>query len=87
MFIFNVIVNLDHGAIPSITKNIEETLSLTGIQLGFLGSLVFLGLVLGSLVAGFIYNSRLQFKTILQISYAGNAIGLFLFAFSTIYSV
>ena len=46
-----VLNNYDHGAIPSSLKKISSELNLSESELGGLGSLVFLGLVLGSVSA------------------------------------
>lgn len=40
-------INIDHGIIPASTKQLKEDLSLSNVDLGMLGSLVYLGLVIG----------------------------------------
>ena len=50
MFIVNAANNSDHGAIPSITKQLKGDLNLNNEQLGSLGSLVFFGLTLGKCI-------------------------------------
>ena len=44
-------VNVDHGILPAATTELREELHLDDIWIGMLGSLVYLGLVLGSLCA------------------------------------
>lgn len=42
-------INVDHGILPAATTVMKEDLDLTNVDLGILGSLVYLGLVLGKL--------------------------------------
>lgn len=77
-------LNFDHGAMPAAAKALEIHLDLTAAQLGWLGSLVFIGLFFGSVTGSFIFD-RLPFKWVLFVSYAGNMCGLFTFAYCTIY--
>lgn len=71
----NLIINLDHGSVPAATKVIKRDLSLDNAQLGKLGSVVFGGLVIGSMFATVVFN-KLKYKHILTVSFFGNAIGL-----------
>jgi len=86
VFFINMAVNLDHGAIPAATKVLKEDLILDNQELGTLGSLVFIGLTLGSLTATFIV-SIFPYKVILSLSYIGNAIGLLSFSYFEDYKV
>jgi hypothetical protein len=79
-------LNFDHGAMPAATKALEVGLDLTAPQLGWLGSLVFIGLFFGSVASSFIF-AKCPFKWVLFASYAGNTIGLFSFAYCTIYDL
>lgn len=45
--LINILLNMDHGAIPAGTTVLMKELNLDYIQLGIIGSLVFLGLTLG----------------------------------------
>ena len=72
-------VNIDHGAIPAATKNIKENLQINDTQLGFLGSLVFVGLAIGALSASYIFG-KIQYKYLLALGFIGNGVGLLLFA-------
>ena len=47
----NMLVNFDHGIVPAATKEIKSDLNLDNIQLGLLGSVVYCGLLVGSLAA------------------------------------
>ena len=86
LFYANMSLNFDHGAMPAATKALEVGLDLTPPQLGWLGSLVFIGLFFGSVAASFIFG-RWPFKWVLFASYAGNTCGLFTFAYCTNYDL
>lgn len=79
-----MVVNMDHGALPASTLVIKRDLDLNNAQLGKLGSLVFAGLVCGSLFATIVFNN-LSYKSVLAFSFLGNAVGLILFAKSPYY--
>lgn len=49
LFFCNLLINIDHGTIPAATLNLKIDLGIDNVALGFLGSLVFLGLTLGNL--------------------------------------
>ena len=55
--IINILINCDHGAIPAGTKELKEAKNLSNIQLGSIGSLVYLGLIMGSISGGYIFSS------------------------------
>ncbi len=88
IFICNLLINIDHGSIPAATLNLKQDLNIDNVQLGILGSLVFLGLTfgkdiilikfIGSLVATPIF-SYINAKTILIASFTLNGISLILF--------
>ena len=77
-------LNFDHGAMPAATKSLELTLDLNATQLGWLGSLVFIGLFFGSVAGSFIFG-KFSYKWILTACCCGNTLGLFTFAYCTIY--
>ena len=74
----NTLINVDHGIIPAITGVLKEDLELDNAALGFLGSIVFVGLTAGSMLAGPIFNF-LNAKLILCVSWGCNIVFLFLF--------
>lgn len=45
-----IVINMDHGIIPACTFEIKQELNISDFFLGILGSLVFAGLVTGSIV-------------------------------------
>jgi MFS family permease len=57
IFMINVLINIDHGALPAATTILQRELGLDPLHLGAIGSLVYLGLVLGSISAGPIFQS------------------------------
>ena len=71
--LINILVNLDRGAIPAATTEIKEKIKISNAQLGMIGSLLFLGLILGSLTGGYIF-SKYSSKWIVILS-------LFVFCF------
>lgn len=78
MFVMDILINVDHGALPAASVFLKKDLDLDSVKLGILGSLVFGGLVCGSICATFFVN-RLSYKTILSVSFLGNGIGLLTF--------
>jgi len=57
IFLVNILINCDHGAIPAGTKELKEAKKISNMQLGIIGSLVYLGLVLGSISGGYIFST------------------------------
>ena len=53
----NILINCDHGAIPAGTKELKDAKNLSNMQLGSIGSLVYLGLIMGSISGGYIFSS------------------------------
>ena len=53
LFFLDILINVDHGALPSAAVAIKEDMNMPNALFGSLGSLVFLGLALGSLCATF----------------------------------
>ena len=78
MFVMDILINVDHGALPAASVFLKKDLNLDSVKLGILGSLVFGGLVFGSICATFFVN-LLSYKAILSISFLGNGIGLLTF--------
>ena len=57
LFLINIIINFDHGAIPACTTKIKIENNLSNIELGLIGSSIYLGLILGSLSAGYFFST------------------------------
>ena len=64
LFLPYVLTNIDHGAIPSGIKEMQEELQLPTVAMGNFGSLVFFGVSCGSLCATLIVG-KIDWKTIL----------------------
>jgi len=47
LFITNFIGNFDHGIVPAINTVLKDEFNLNNVQVGSLGSLVYLGCVVG----------------------------------------
>lgn len=78
----NTLVNMDHGSIPAATNEISSDFSLSKLQLGALGSLVFIGSAVGGLFAGFTYK-RHHAKTVQLVSMILIVFLLFSFPFTS----
>ena len=57
IFFMNLIINIDHGVMPAGAIIIKEYLGVSNTEYGLLGSIVFAGLVLGSMAASFFFNT------------------------------
>lgn len=86
VFCFSIMMNVDHGAVPSGIKEMQDDMGLETYQMGNFGSLVFFGLAVGSVCATLLV-SMFTWKQLLGISFWGNCMGLFLFGISSDYLV
>lgn len=62
MTLTNILINLDHGILPACTNEMKEQFDMDETELGIMGSIVYLGIVLMGLFAGRLYqhfNSKL----------------------------
>lgn len=84
LFFINILINIDHGAIPAATTILKRDLSIDNVSLGIIGSLVYLGLVLGALSASVIFQSYSS-KWVVSISLILSC--LFLYIFTVVSSV
>lgn len=55
--ILNLLMNYDHGTVPAATEQLRNYLDLDDSELGLFGSLVFLGVIIGSLISLTIINT------------------------------
>ncbi len=83
IFLINILVNLDRGVIPAATTEIKEKIKISNAQLGMIGSLLFFGLILGSLTGGYIF-SKYSSKWIVILSLF--AFCFFLYSFTILES-
>lgn len=54
IFYFSILINIDHGAVPSGITAMQDDLGLATVKMGNFGSLVFFGLAVGSLCAALV---------------------------------
>ncbi|KRX08858.1 Major facilitator superfamily domain, general substrate transporter [Pseudocohnilembus persalinus] len=74
----NVLVNFDHGIIPAATKQIKEDLNIDDVELGLLGSVVYAGLLGGSVAATYVFQN-FKTKQIIVSTVVAYALSLALF--------
>ena len=79
-FVTNLLVNLDHGILPACTSELKAELDIGDIFLGFLGSLVFAGLMIGSIISGILFT-RYSCKRIILYSFIFTMVGYVFFVF------
>ena len=82
--IINILINCDHGAIPAGTTELKKAKNLSNIELGTIGSLVYLGLVLGSISGGYIFSTYAS-KWVVINSLIATCIFLYFFTVSNYY--
>ena len=54
--LINIFINLDRGAIPAGTTEIKDKNKISNAELGMIGSLIYFGLILGSLSGGYFFS-------------------------------
>lgn len=84
IFFLNLIINIDHGVMPAGAITIKGYLDVSNTEYGLLGSIVFFGLVLGSLAASFVYNT-VSTKAVLFAAMSLNALSQLAFTITTDY--
>lgn len=72
---------MDHGSIPAATNSISEALNLSKLELGALGSLVYLGVAVGGIFSGISFQ-KLNAKLVLTIAMLSTSIFIALFPIS-----
>ena len=75
-----ILFNVDHGAVPAALTEIQDELGYSKTQLGTMGSLVFLGIVIGSVTAAF-FLDRFPIKRVIMLAIIGNGFGMLLFIY------
>ena len=56
MIVTNILINVDHGWLPAWTLTIKRDLQIDNAELGFLGSVVYCGLLFGSFISPPIFH-------------------------------
>lgn len=76
-------MNIDHGALPGCSVQIQKKLNISDLGFGLLGTFVYLGLSIGSIIGAKVFTKTKYIKTILSISLIFSAVTLLVFAFTT----
>ena len=79
IFLSNVFCNVDHGTLPGCSNQIKESVNINDVQFGTLGSVVYGGIVVGSVVATGIFSRSSWIKPIIVLTLALNSGSLFVF--------
>ena len=82
--IINLLMNYDHGTVPAATEQLRNYLNLSDSELGLFGSLVFIGVIIGSLISLTIINTFNR-KYILMVCLILCGLSLFLFTITKQY--
>merc|ERR1712023_208159 len=62
-------MNYDQGIMPAASQEVKSYYGLDELQFGSLGSIVYIGLILGSFLAGFFYQKfNTKYLTIIMLS-------------------
>lgn len=77
----NIILNFDNGILPAASVEMMNDLVLDEISYGLLGSIIYLGLVVGSFLAGVLYQ-KFPAKRILSICTFMMMLSLSVFTFT-----
>ena len=70
-----MLMNFDHGAIPAALVEMSDELKFSKSEMGSLGSYVYLGFVVGSIVNMTVLTNRYSDKTILSWAFVLNGLG------------
>jgi MFS family permease len=84
VFFSNLVTNIDHGVMPAGAIVIRQDLGQSNTEYGLLGSIVFAGLVVGSLAATFIYRN-IDNRVVLACVLACNALAQVCFTLTEVY--
>lgn len=77
----NLLINFDHGVMPAGAPSMQAELGLNNSEYGWLGSVVFIGLTLGSISASFMYE-KFNSKNVLLAVLLANAVSMSIFTTS-----
>ena len=79
IFLSNVFCNVDHGTLPGCSNQIKESVGLNDVEFGTLGSVVYGGIVVGSVFATGIFSRSSWIKPIIVLTLALNSASLLVF--------
>lgn len=76
----NILLNIDQGVLPACTNELMHDLNLEEVKFGMLGSLLYIGLIGGSFLAGYIFQKFSNKKVIMvNLVLMGFCLSLFTF--------
>jgi sugar phosphate permease len=87
IFMCNLIINIDHGAIPACSNEIKKEVQIQNLELGLLGSIVYVGLTFGSMLATGLYSRGRWIKPTIVSSIFLNSLCLYLFTESRVFFI
>ena len=79
MFFCSVSVNIDHGSLPACSEEIKSKMHILNFGFGALGTIVYFGLTLGSLLGAHVYSNSKYIKLVLMLSLTMMAVTLVTF--------
>lgn len=79
MFFCSVSVNLDHGSLPACSEEIKSKMKILNFGFGALGTVVYFGLTIGSLMGAQVYSHSKYIKLVLMLSLTMMAVTLVTF--------
>jgi predicted MFS family arabinose efflux permease len=83
LFFTNILNNVDHGSLPGCFNAIKDKLQVENFGFGILGSIVFVGLIFGSIVASGLFSRGEWIKLTLLVALSLNAVSLYAFTQSS----
>lgn len=75
-------INVDHGSLPGCFNAIKEKLDVGNLGFGMLGSVVFVGLIFGSIAASGLFSQGHWIKPTLIAALTLNSVALYGFTLS-----
>ena len=79
MFLCSVSVNIDHGSLPACSEEVKRKMHILNFGFGALGTVVYFGLTLGSLMGAQVYSNSKYIKLVLMLSLTVMAVTLVTF--------
>ena len=83
VFICNILINVDHGSLPGCHEQIKQKLNTDNFGFGILGSVVYVGLIFGSLFASGLFSKGKWIKPTLIGSVVFTGLFYFIFTLPT----
>ena len=84
LFIFgNVLIQIDHGALPACFAQVQKALEIDEFQFGILGSTVYIGNVVGAAASAYFFQASNKVQYTLAGSTMLNAVVLYAFCLNT----